>query len=467
MQIYNTLTRRKEEFVTLEPGRVRMYVCGPNLYGPSHVGHAMSYIIFDTIRRYLEYRGFDVKHIQNFTDIEDRIIETAKAQGTTIGELAQKYIDRFHSEMDALNVRRATYHPRATEVIPQIIEIVEKLIEKGYAYPMDGDVYFRVQRFADYGKLSNRALDKMEAGARIEIDERKEHPMDFALWKASKEGEPAWESPWGMGRPGWHIECSAMSMTYLGEQIDIHGGGQDVVFPHHENEIAQSEAYSGKQPFARYWIHNGLLQLGDSQEKMTRHLGNIVSIREALERYSADGIRVFVLSSHYRGPSTWSDESIKAAERGVERLRSALRGFSQPAPSRPEDPLSEQADEARARFISAMDDDLNTPQALAQVYDLARVINQARDNQKPEDVLAYAQGVLKELTDVLGLTLQGAAAPTEVEPFIALLVSVRTELRAQKQWALADDLRKRLAELGVILEDTAEGTKWKYVGAQE
>lgn len=467
MQIYNTLTRRKEEFVTLEPGRVRMYVCGPNLYGPSHVGHAMSYIIFDTIRRYLEYRGFDVKHIQNFTDIEDRIIETAKAQGTTIGELAQKYIARFHSEMDALNVRRATYHPRATEVIPQIIEIVQKLIEKGYAYPMDGDVYFRVQRFADYGKLSNRALDKMEAGARIEIDERKEHPMDFALWKASKEGEPAWESPWGMGRPGWHIECSAMSMTYLGEQIDIHGGGQDVVFPHHENEIAQSEAYSGKQPFARYWIHNGLLQLGDSQEKMTRHLGNIVSIREALERYSADGIRVFVLSSHYRGPSTWSDESIKAAERGVERLRSALRDFSQPAPSRPEDPLSEQADEARARFISAMDDDLNTPQALAQVYDLARVINQARDNQKPEDVLAYAQGVLKELTDVLGLTLQGAAAPTEVEPFIALLVSVRTELRAQKQWALADDLRKRLAELGVILEDTAEGTKWKYVGAQE
>ncbi|HOU23434.1 MAG TPA: cysteine--tRNA ligase [Anaerolineae bacterium] len=464
LRIYSTLSRQKEDFVTLEPGAVKMYVCGPNLYGPAHVGHAMSYIIFDTIRRYLQYRGYRVKYVQNFTDIEDRIIETAHSLNTTVQELAEKYIARFYAEMDALNVLRADYNPRATGVIPKIIEIVAGLVEKGYAYPVDGDVYFRVTRMPDYGKLSHRALDGMEAGARIEVDERKEHPMDFALWKASKPGEPAWDSPWGKGRPGWHIECSAMSMQYLGEQLDIHGGGHDVIFPHHENEIAQSEAFTGKVPFVRYWVHNALLRLHEGEEKMTRHLGNIVSIQEALDRYSSDAIRLFILSSHYRSPLTWKDENILAAERGVERIKVALKDWTGHPQQSPGDALCEEADRARNEFIAGMDDDFNSPRAIAQVYELARLINAARDAQAPAESVAYAQGILHELTGVLGLTLKGRAAPSEVEPFIALLVLTRNELRAAKQFALADQIRNRLAGLGVVLEDSADGTAWKYTG---
>jgi len=424
----------------------------------------MSYIIFDTIRRYLQYRGYRVKYVQNFTDIEDRIIETAHSLNTTVQELAEKYIARFYAEMDALNVLRADYNPRATGVIPKIIEIVAGLVEKGYAYPVDGDVYFRVTRMPDYGKLSHRALDGMEAGARIEVDERKEHPMDFALWKASKPGEPAWDSPWGKGRPGWHIECSAMSMQYLGEQLDIHGGGHDVIFPHHENEIAQSEAFTGKVPFVRYWVHNALLRLHEGEEKMTRHLGNIVSIQEALDRYSSDAIRLFILSSHYRSPLTWKDENILAAERGVERIKVALKDWTGHPQQSPGDALCEEADRARNEFIAGMDDDFNSPRAIAQVYELARLINAARDAQAPAESVAYAQGILHELTGVLGLTLKGRAAPSEVEPFIALLVLTRNELRAAKQFALADQIRNRLAGLGVVLEDSADGTAWKYTG---
>ena len=464
LRIYSTLSRQKEDFVTLEPGAVKMYVCGPNLYGPAHVGHAMSYIIFDTIRRYLQYRGYRVKYVQNFTDIEDRIIEMARSLNTTVQELAEKYIARFYAEMDALNVLRADYNPRATGVIPKIIEIVAGLVEKGYAYPVDGDVYFRVTRMPDYGKLSHRALDGMEAGARIEVDERKEHPMDFALWKASKPGEPAWDSPWGKGRPGWHIECSAMSMQYLGEQLDIHGGGHDVIFPHHENEIAQSEAFTGKVPFVRYWVHNALLRLHEGEEKMTRHLGNIVSIQEALDRYSSDAIRLFILSSHYRSPLTWKDENILAAERGVERIKVALKDWTGHPQQSPGDALCEEADRARNEFIAGMDDDFNSPRAIAQVYELARLINAARDAQAPAESVAYAQGILHELTGGLGLTLKGRAAPSEVEPFIALLVLTRNELRAAKQFALADQIRNRLAGLGVVLEDSADGTAWKYTG---
>lgn len=462
LKVYNTLTRQKEEFVPLEPDEVKMYVCGPNLYGPCHVGHAMSYIVFDMVKRYLRYRGYRVKHVQNFTDIEDRIIETARSLGTTISELAEQYIARFYAEMDALNIQRADHSPRATEVIPEIIQMVQTLIEKGYAYEVDGDVYFRVTRFPDYGKLSKRTLEQMEAGARIEVDSRKEHPMDFALWKAAKEGEPAWDSPWGKGRPGWHIECSTMSMRYLGEQLDIHGGGPDVIFPHHENEIAQSEAYSGKAPFVKYWLHNGPLKLREDEEKMTRHLGNFISVQEALQKYSADAIRLFILSSHYRGPLTWKDESVQAAERGAERLRVALRGYTASPKTNPGDALCEEADAARREFIAVMDDDFNTPRAIAQMFDLARIINQARDSGAPADSLAYAQGILRELTDVLGLTMKGPAGPAEAEPFIALLVDVRKELRQAKQWALADSIRDRLAKLGVALEDGPEGTTWKY-----
>jgi len=462
LQVYSTLSHKKENFETLEPGEVRMYVCGPNLYGPAHVGHAMSYIVFDTIKRYLEYAGYRVRHVQNFTDIEDRIIETAKAQHTTIRDLADKYIARFYAEMDALNVGRADHHPRATEVIPEIVEIVQGLIDKGFAYEVEGDVYFRISRFPNYGKLSRRSLDQMEAGARVDVDARKEHPMDFALWKAAKEGEPAWDSPWGPGRPGWHIECSAMSMAFLGEQLDIHGGGHDVIFPHHENEIAQSEAYTGKSPFVRYWMHNALLRLGEDEEKMTRHLGNIVSVEEALQKYSSDAIRLFILSSHYRSPLTWKDENVLAAERGAERLRVALKDYEEGPAESPGGALSQAADEARREFVAAMDDDFNTSQAVAQVFDLARVINQARDAGDRGESLSYAQGVLKELTNVLGLTMKGLAGPSDAEPFISLLVDVRSELRQAKQWALADVIRDRLAELGVILEDGAAGTTWRF-----
>ncbi len=462
LRVYSTLSRQKEEFVPLQPGEVKMYVCGPNLYGPAHVGHAMSYIVFDTIKRYLQYRGYHVQHVQNFTDIEDRIIETAQSLGVTVRELADEYIARFNAEMDALNIQRADHSPLATEVIPKMIEIIEGLIEKGYAYEVDGDVYFRVTHFPGYGKLSKRSLDQMEAGARVEVDPRKEHPMDFALWKASKEGEPAWDSPWGQGRPGWHIECSAMSMQFLGGQLDIHGGGHDVIFPHHENEIAQSEAYTGKAPFVKYWIHNALLRLQEGEEKMTRHLGNIVSAEEALQKYSTDAIRLFILSSHYRSPLTWKPESVEAAERGAERLRVALRDYPGSSEASRGNALSAEAEAARLGFITAMDDDFNTPRAVAQVFDLARMVNQARDSGAPPDSLASAQGILKELTDVLGLTMKGLAGPTEAEPFISLLVEVRSDLRQAKQWALADRVRDRLAELGVILEDGAAGTTWKY-----
>jgi cysteinyl-tRNA synthetase len=467
IKVYNTLTRQKEDLVTLQPGEVKMYVCGPNLYGPVHVGHAMSYVIFDNIRRYLQYRGYRVRHVQNFTDIEDRIIETARSLSISVQDLAEQYIARFYSEMDALNILRADSNPRATEVIPKILEIVQGLVEKGYAYAIDGDVYFRVTRFPDYGKLSKRSLDQMEAGARIEVDERKEHPMDFALWKAAKAGEPAWPSPWGLGRPGWHIECSAMSMQFLGDQLDIHGGGHDVIFPHHENEIAQSEAYTGKKPFVRYWIHNALLRLHEDEEKMTRHLGNVISVQEALQKYSADAIRLFILSSHYRSPLTWTEENVLGAERGVERIQAALKGYSGSPPANPGDALCEEAERARREFIAGMDDDFNSPRAIAQVFDLARMINQARDSGAPADSLAYAQSILQELTGVLGLTLKRrfAAAPAETEPFIALLVETRAQLRAAKQWALADRVRDRLAELGVMLEDGSGGTTWKYTGS--
>ena len=462
LRIHSTLAHQKEEFVPLSPNQVTMYVCGPNLYGPCHVGHAMSYIVFDTIKRYLQYRGYSVKHVQNFTDIEDRIVETARSLGIPFRELADKYIARFYAEMDALNVQRADFYPRATDVVPQIIEMVQGLIDKGYAYEVDGDVYYRVTHFADYGRLSGRSLEQMRAGARITVDDRKEHPMDFALWKAAKEGEPSWDSPWGKGRPGWHIECSAMSTHFLGDQIDIHGGGGDVIFPHHENEIAQSEAYTGKSPFARYWVHNGLLRLGEGDEKMTRHLGDFISVQDALHAYGADAIRLFILSSHYRSPITWTEESVRAAQRGAERLRATMKDYSASPEKSPGDALSAAADAALREFIATMDDDFGTPQAIAQVYDLARTINQARDSGAPSPSLSYAQGVLKELIDVLGLTLQGLAAPTQAEPFVALLVEVRSQLRAQKLWTLADTIRDGLADQGVILEDQTDATTWRY-----
>ncbi len=537
LRIYNTLTRRKEEFVTLAPGRVAMYVCGPNLYGPSHVGHAMSYLVFDVIRRYLEYRGYRVTHVQNFTDVEDRIIEAARGEGTTIQALAARYIDRFLREMDGLGVRRADHYPRATETIPQMVQIIQELERRGLAYAVDGDVFYRVTAFPGYGRLSGRSLDEMQAGARIEVDPRKEHPMDFVLWKAAKPGEPAWHSPWGPGRPGWHIECSAMSIAMLGPQLDIHGGGQDVVFPHHENEIAQSEGYTGRHPFVRFWVHNGLLRLTADEEKMTRHLGNIVSIREALRRFHPDTIRVFVLSSHYRSPTLWSPEALEAAARGAERLRTAvenaddlLASTARPAAAAAEmaRPFAELAEAAgdggaaiRARFEAAMDDDFNAPGGLASLFDLASAVNRAVDaaarrraglTEEQREVLGRGVARLRELGAVLGLRLVATATPAQAaalyrlaqelsrerpdlfdparlrsvpqpapepaagedagsdpgpsadvafRPLVEMVAEGRVRARRAKDWATGDRVRARLAELGVLLEDTPDGFKWR------
>jgi len=452
MKVYSTLSARKEEFVPYGD-EVKMYVCGVNPYADAHIGHAMSYTVFDVVRRYLEFRGYKVRHVENVTDVEDNIIATANRLGITVKELTEKYTARYLEDMDALNILRAHVYPRATQEIPKIIEVVSGLVEKGFAYAAGGDVYFRVTRMSDYGKLSHRTLDSMMAGARIEPGAGKEHPMDFVLWKAAKPGEPSWDSPWGKGRPGWHIECTAMSMRYLGEQLDIHGGGQDLIFPHHENEIAQSECFSGKKPFVKYWMHNGLLQLG--AEKMSKSLGNLVAIREALAKYSADGIRIFILSSHYRSPLTYSEEALEAAERGAQRLRQVARI----AAGAGKKPAGIDAAGYRQRFIEAMDDDFNAPQALSLLFDLAREINRARD--EGEDV-APARQAFVELASVLGLPLkapEGAAG--ESAPFIELLIATRSNLRAAKQYQLADDIRKRLLDLGVVLEDGPQGTTWK------
>ena len=450
MRLYSTLTRREEEFVPAGD-TVKMYVCGPNLYAPCHVGHAMSYVVFDVLRRYLEYRGYQVRHVQNFTDIEDKIIARAQAMDVTTDELARQYVERFFTDMDKLNIQRAHVYPLATHEIPGMIEMIQGLIAKGHAYPVDGDVYFRVTSDDDYGKLSGRSLDDLQAGARIEVDERKEHPMDFALWKASKPGEPSWESPWGGGRPGWHIECSVMSLHYLGETLDIHGGGQDLIFPHHENELAQSESYTGVTPFVRFWVHNGLARLSDGEEKMTRSLGNLVSITDALEQHGADTLRLFILSSNYRSPLTYGDEPLAAARRGVERLRTAAHAASADG-----DPLD--GGRFRDRFIEAMENDLNTAQAMAALFDLARDINRARDEGRD---IKPAQAVLLELSGVFGLTLAAEEREIAAAPFIEALIALREELRQAKQFALADSIRSRLDGLGIALEDSREGTVWK------
>ncbi len=451
MRLTDTLSGRKEPFAPAGD-EVLMYVCGVTPYAASHIGHAMSYIVFDVLRRYLEFSGHRVRHVQNFTDIDDKLIDRARLSGTSVKELAERHIADYFREMDALNVTRATVYPRATEEMPQIIEMVQGLIEKGFAYRAGGDVFYRVRKKAGYGALKHQSLDELVAGARIEIDEQKEFAGDFALWKGAKAGEPAWESPWGAGRPGWHIECSAMSLRYLGPQIDIHGGGEDLIFPHHTNEIAQTEAFTGKEPFVRFWVHNAHLRLDD--EKMSKSLGNILSLRDALDRWGADALRVFVLTSHYRSPLNASDEGLDAAKRGAERLAGAAHVISAGSAGRAVDPMP-----FRARFVEGMDDDLNTPQALAALHELAREINRGRDEGAE---VAAAQAALRELGSVLGLGFaQSSAGNREAAPFIDLLVEVRRELRSAKQWALADQIRDRLAGLGVALEDSAQGTTWR------
>ena len=456
MKIFNTLTGGKEEFQPANPQTVHMYVCGVTPYASAHVGHALSYVVFDVVRRYLEYRGYKVKHVQNFTDIDDRLIERGTRLGVSPMELAERYIAEFHEEMDALNVQRADLYPRATQELPMIVEVIEGLVRDGYAYASDGDVYFRVKKDEEYGKLSHRTLDGMMAGTRVQHGERKEFSMDFALWKGAKEGEPEWPSPWGPGRPGWHIECSAMALRHLDGTVDIHGGGQDLVFPHHENEIAQSEAFTGHRPFARVWMHNGLLMRGE--EKMSKSLGNLFTVKEALSEHPPDALRLFFLSSHYRSPLTVTDDALDAADRGAERLRNAAATVSG------HDGAEVEADEFRNRFLESMDDDFNTPQAIAALFDLAREINRGSAEGLKTD---GATATLKEFAGVLGITLQepDTGASADVGPFIELLLHTRAELREAKQYALADGIRDRLSIMGVSLEDGPEGTRWKYRGS--
>lgn len=459
IKIYNTLSRKKEEFKTLEPGKVSMYVCGPTVYDKAHVGHAMSALVFDVVRRYLEYQGFQVRHVTNYTDVDDKIIQRAAVEGVEPIEVAERYIKEFDQHLKDLNILPAAQYPRATEQINNIVESVADLVDKSYAYEVEGDVYYRVEKFTDYGKLSGRKLDDMEAGSRIDVDSRKDHPMDFALWKAAKPGEPSWPSPWGAGRPGWHIECSVMSHSCLGEQIDIHGGGNDLIFPHHENEIAQSEAMHDKQ-FATYWMHNGMMQL--SGAKMSKSIGNLVTIDSFLEEYEANVLRMMVLNSSYRGPLTFNEETIEHAQKALKRLRSALK------PALPQEgwegsALKESAAMVKEKFLKAMDDDFNTAGALGHIFDFVKEINQARDEGADSASLEKAQEVLKELTGVLGLDLElpeiqeGAAGE-----FIELLIDVRARLREEKNWALSDLIRDQLDELGVLLEDTPQGTIWQW-----
>jgi cysteinyl-tRNA synthetase len=475
MKVFDTLAGQKKEF---EPkGKtVTMYVCGVTVYDECHIGHAMSYVIFDAIRRYLEYKGYKVKHVQNFTDIDDKIINRANQLGISSSELAEKYIDEYFKDMDALNIKRAHVYPRATEEVPKIIEVIQGLIDKGYAYEADGSVYFRVKNFSGYGKLSRQDLDDMLSRGSAEEGE-KEYPLDFALWKAAKPSEPFWPSPWGQGRPGWHIECSAMALKYLGKTLDIHGGGQDLIFPHHENEITQSESFTGVEPFVRHWLHNGLLQLGEN--KMSKSLGNLITVKQALEQFSPDALRLFILSSHYRSPLTYSEEIVKAAESGMERLRQAARhGGKAGGKVLDSEPY-------RSRFTASMDDDFNTAQALAALFELAREINRGREEKC--DVKA-AQTTLIELAGVLGFTLEEPKKPPlesgpfvellkelsqkfdrvpaydagmNAEQLIELLIKAREELRKAKQWQDADLIRQRLSGLGIALEDTPRGTIWK------
>jgi cysteinyl-tRNA synthetase len=463
IQIYNTLSRKKEPFETLAAGEVRMYVCGPTVYDKAHIGHAMSVLVFDIIRRYLQYRGLDVLYVMNFTDVDDKIIQRANELGVDPFNLAEIHIQEFSQHLDDLNVLPATVYPRATREIDNIIEMISGLEDKGYAYSSDGDVYFRVQKDEDYGRLSGRRLEDMRAGARIEVGLGKEHPMDFTLWKAAKEGEPAWDSPWGKGRPGWHIECSAMNLAHLGKQIDIHGGGNDLVFPHHENEIAQTESLTGEQ-FARYWVHNGMLQM--SGEKMSKSLGNIISIEDFLANHDPDALRMMVLNANYRHPLTYNDDVVSQAERALNRLRSALK----PAPPSdsesslpPDTALEQQIRETKNGFFKAMDDDFNSARALGHMFDLVRTINQSRNAGTDRNTVQEAQRLLKELSAVFGLRLEKAAAETSTaDAFIDLLIELRSELREQKDWALSDKIRDRLMELGITLEDGRSGTTWHW-----
>ncbi|HBE9669783.1 TPA: cysteine--tRNA ligase [Clostridioides difficile] len=465
MKVYNTLTRTKEEFVPLEEGKVKMYVCGPTVYNYIHIGNARPFIIFDTLRRYLEYRGYDVTYVQNFTDVDDKIINRSYEEGISPEEVAAKYIKEYFVDCDGLGIKRATVHPQVTDNIQQIIEFIKELEDKGYAYAVNGDVYFDTNKFEGYGKLSGQKQEDLEAGARIEVNDQKRHPMDFVLWKAKKEGEPGWDSPWGEGRPGWHIECSVMSKRYLGETIDIHAGGQDLTFPHHENEIAQSEARSGKT-FSKYWMHNGYININD--EKMSKSKGNFFTVRDISKLYDLEIVRFFMLSAHYRNPVNFSDEMLNQAKAGLERLYNTKEKLEFTLSNLVESPLTEkevelvkELDDFRQKFIDAMDDDVNTADAVSVIFELAKLIN---SNVDENSSLEFAKKCLDEFNELTGvLNIVNKKKDTVLDKDIEELIQKRTDAKKNKEFQLADDIRQQLLDMGIVLEDTRQGVKWKRI----
>jgi cysteinyl-tRNA synthetase len=484
IKIFNTLNNRKEEFVPRNPGRVAMYVCGPTTYNLIHLGNARPLIVFDTVRRFFEYMGFTVNYVQNFTDIDDKIIYRAQEEQIDALALADKYIDEYFKDAGALGVRPATVHPKVSEHIPEIVEMVQGIINNGYAYEIDGDVFFAVSKFKSYGKLSGRKLEEMQAGARIDVDDRKQHPMDFVLWKAAKPGEPFWDSPWGWGRPGWHIECSAMANKYLGNGFDIHGGGFDLIFPHHENEIAQAEACKGPGTFAKYWMHNGFITI--NEEKMSKSLGNFFTVREILDKYDPEVVRFFILSTHYRSPLDFDDTKLEMNKKSLARLHNALDNLDAALKSnsiKPDEDLEDAEGcklgdavlRAEQEFQTAMEDDFNTALAVAALFDLAREINTfvgGLSANVGEELSASVLRTLKETRDkylllggVLGLfenrmSIEKSGSEI-VEKLMSIIVEIRQEARVKKDWATSDTIRDRLKDMGIVLEDSPQGVRWK------
>ena len=465
IKVYNTLNKKKEEFIPLTPGEVKMYVCGPTVYNFFHIGNGRTFIVFDTIRRYFEYRGFKVDFVQNFTDIDDKMIKKANEEGTTVKKIGDTYIKEYYQDADALNIERATVNPRATEFIGEIIKFVKGLVDKGYAYEVDGDVYFSTKKFQGYGKLSGQNIEDLQSGARISVDERKKDPMDFAIWKAQKPGEPAWNSPWGMGRPGWHIECSCMAKKLLGETIDIHAGGSDLKFPHHENEIAQSEALTG-EPFARYWLHSAFVNVNN--EKMSKSLNNFFTAREILERYDADVIRFLMLSAHYRQQLNFSEDLLESAKASVERIYNAIGNLenlidevSREEMNEEEKAYLESLNQYKEKYIEKMDDDFNTADAITAIFDLIKDTNTNITIDSSKELAQKALELIRELGAPLGMFQKSTKGNLEEE--IEALIAKRQQARKDRDFALADKIRDELKDRGIILEDTPQGVRWKMI----
>ena len=467
MKIYNTMTRKKEEFIPLEEGKVKMYVCGPTVYNFIHLGNARPFTVFDTLRRYFEYRGYEVTYIQNFTDVDDKIIKRSHEEGISPEEVAEKYIKEYFIDCDGLGIKRATVHPQVTDNIENIIVFVQDLIDKGYAYEAGGDVLFRTRKFKEYGKLSHQNIEELELGARIDVDDKKEDPLDFVLWKAKKEGEPGWQSPWGEGRPGWHIECSVMSNRYLGNTIDIHAGGQDLQFPHHENEIAQSECRNG-HIFARYWMHNGYINVDG--EKMSKSLGNFFTVRDISNKYDLGLVRFFLLATQYRNPVNFSDTVLEQAKAGLERLTNArdnaefiLGNLADSSLRDEEKDMVAGLDKYRERFIEAMDDDLNTADAISVIFELAKFMNTNISDQSSKEFVQLNLDIFNELTGVLNIANKSVEEDDSLSQKVEDLIAKRAQAKKEKNFALADQIRDELTAMGIAIEDTRQGVKWKKI----